>query len=208
MSSVRVVVDSHHSTWNWMGNYKLYDGSNSVITEAPPTLTPTQAPTQMTDAPTQAPTQTTEPPTQFTVSMVVGSSSNIYPPSVSHGSHSTSDIDPLKAWEGEMPMWKSPNGHDYEYLVSFAEPTAVSKLTLDYDAGATVILKNEGGTVLGSTDCYASNGGRTNECVVTSSSSSQMSSVLVVLDSHHSTWNWMGNYKLYDGSNSVIEESN
>ena len=136
--------------------------------------------------------------------MVVGSASNVYDPSVVHGGHSTSNTDPLTGWEGEMQMWKDPNLYDFEYLVTFTTPTVVGELSADYDAGATVRLKDGAGNELGSASCYDSNGGNINKCVVTSSSSSPMQSIRVVIDSHHSSWNWMGNYELYDGENNHI----
>ena len=131
------------------------------------------------------------------------SADNIYPLDSSRGEHFGTSENPLLAWDGEMILWETPNAYDATYVVTFNKITMVDLLTVTYDAGATVLAKTvDGSDELGSAECYESNGGKTNQCNVRIGS--EIDGLQVVIDSHHTVWNWMGNFSLWDHEGNII----
>ena len=141
--------------------------------------------------------------------MGYGSSSDMWDLCTSYGQHSGSSMNPLTAWSGEMNMWKNPNRYDVFYNATFNYPQNLSKLTLTYDAGATVRVQSlDGKTTYISKSCYETNGNNINECLLYLSAG-PIDGVQVIIDSKHGTWNWMGNYTLWTNDNQkLVYETN
>ena len=97
-----------------------------------------------------------------------------------------------------MILWSSPSACKVEYELYFSSVVNLAQVTSDYDAGATVSVWGQGPNgsdriQLGANSCYASNGGSINTCTVPTGHSSG-TTFYVVIDSKHTTWNWMGNF--------------
>ena len=136
--------------------------------------------------------------------MIYGSSIDMWDLSEKYGEHYGTSMNPISAWSGEINMWKHPNTYDVLYNVTFHYPQHLSKLTLTYDAGATVLIQSlDGKTTYGSKSCYETNGGNINECLL-ELSVGPIDGVQVVIDSRAGTWNWMGNYKLWGRDNQKL----
>ena len=104
-------------------------------------------------------------------------------------------MNPRLAFYNEMILWASPSSVDIQYTLTYATPVTLSGLTVQYDAGATVKLQSSDGTDIASSECYASNGGSANTCRLQGSPTTG-TQFLVVIDSRHSAWNWMGDIHL------------
>jgi hypothetical protein len=115
-----------------------------------------------------------------------------------YGGHYGTSLSAASAWEGQMIMWSSPYACKVQYKLYFSSVVNLAQVTCEYDAGATVSVWGQGRNgpdriQLGATSCYDSNGGSINTCTVPTGHSSG-TTFYVVIDSHHSTWNWMGNF--------------
>jgi hypothetical protein len=118
----------------------------------------------------------------------------IYPLDTSHGGHTGDSLDGMDAFQDKMILWKTPNAYDVVYKLEFNPPRTLNGLTCEYDAGATVSLYTDAGSI-GSTDCYDTNGHNVNTCTVTGTEQ-KASTFYVKIDSKHTTWNWMGKFEL------------
>ena len=135
------------------------------------------------------------------------------------GSEATKDT--TLAFSGHMIMWKSPNTYDVLYKIKWVQlgienssvwslssllqttfctcrydkSVSLTGVTGNYDAGATVRFMDTNKKVLASKSCYDSNGGKRNKCTLSFSKTTGTTFYLQI-DSHHSTWNWMGEWKI------------
>ena len=164
-TSFQVVIDSRHSTWNWMGDIEIMC-TNAAVSGCDSLAVAVQS----------------AQPSLHTVS-------------TSHGGHYGSTMDPHAVFFGKMALFASPSALDITYRLDFATPVTLSGLMTKYDAGATVKLQTSDGTNIVTKDCYDSNGGQANTCTLTGSATTG-TQFLVVIDSTHSTWNWMGDFQL------------
>ena len=80
----------------------------------------------------------------------------------------------------------------------YDKPVTLSSISGKYDAGATVVFMDKNKKVLASKGCYQSNGGKANTCLLTFGKTTGTTFYLKI-DSKHSTWNWMGQWKISDG---------
>jgi hypothetical protein len=107
-----------------------------------------------------------------------------------HGGHCGESSDPADAFRGKRIMFGSPSTYDVLYQVCYPQPVIMSSIVGDYDAGATLCLDGK------CQSCYDTNGGSVNQCEVHNAHGGvHKSCYMVKIDSHHSTWNWMGNFK-------------
>ena len=109
--------------------------------------------------------------------------------------------DATAVFDGHMILWKSPNKYDVLYKLTYPTVTRIDQVSASYDAGATFALLDSNKKEILSKKCYASNGGRTNACVLDLGGGSHSISGQVFylkIDSKHGTWNWFGNIKITD----------
>ena len=100
-----------------------------------------------------------------------------------------------------MILWKSPSTYDVLYKLTYPTETRIDRVSASYDAGATFAILDSTKTAILSKQCYQSNGGKKNACVLDLGGSSHSISGQVFylkIDSKHGTWNWFGNIKITD----------
>ena len=173
-------IDSKHGTWNWMGQWKLNDGC-----------------VQYGGSDTFAFTDTGD--CKPSVSVVTNGKQ--HSSSTSHGGHKENQKDAKAVFDGKMILWSKPSTYDVLYKLTYKKETIVDAVTADYDAGATVALLDASRKTILSKDCYASNGGRKNKCVLSLGGPGHTISgktFFIKIDSKHGTWNWMGNIVIED----------
>ena len=161
-----------------------------VIDEAHPRNPPVPARPPSPMAPIRPPPPSA-PPTCSTLRVSVFTAGSMHEAATEHGGHRSTTIDPVEAFHGEMVLWASPNAGDIIYRLQYDMPVSLNGLSVDYDAGATVRLQTGSGDVIASADCYESNGGQVNTCSLLGAPTTG-TFFYVVIDSRHSTWNYMG----------------
>ena len=173
-------IDSKHGTWNWMGQWKLNDGC-----------------VQYGGSDTFAFTDTGD----CKPSVSVVSNGKQHSSSTTHGGHKENQKDAKAIFDGKMILWAQPNTYDVLYKLTYPQETIVDAVMADYDAGATLALLDANQKTILSKDCYASNGGRKNKCVLNLGGPGHTISgktFFIKIDSKHGTWNWMGNIVIED----------
>ena len=165
-TTFKLVIDSHHSTWNWWGNCKLVtSGCGDDSGGGGGTCS-----TSIDDANIQVINGGTP-----------NSSGNC------HGGHCGESSNAADVFHGKRVMFGHPRNYDVQYQICYPQPVKMTGIVSEYDAGATVCFD---GTCK---SCYESNGGNTNKCDI-SFSEKLATCYTLSIDSHHSTWNWMGNF--------------
>ena len=80
------------------------------------------------------------------------------------------------------------------YTRRYDKSVSLTGVTGSYDAGATVRFMDTNKKFLASKNCYDSNGGKRNKCSLSFKSTG--TTFYLQIDSKHSTWNWMGEWKI------------
>ena len=126
---------------------------------------------------------------------------SLYPATSTQSWHHGTTQDPLEAWNGHTVLWARPNTYDYTYKLSFTSAVTLwGVMARKYDGGATVKLYDASWHLLSQTGCYRSSGHQINQCTVRTSQPVVGDLFYVVIDSHRSDWNWMGDFVLLEGA--------
>jgi hypothetical protein len=134
-----------------------------------------------------------ECPTTFSVEVVNPTEIQERPTTHEEGNHFGESDDAKDAWSGKQIMYESPTSYDVQYKVTFTTTTTVFGLIAKYDAGATLKWRKEGGdNTWYSHDCYSTNGDAESYCNVPANTGVSGTGFEVVIDSHHTEWNWFG----------------
>jgi len=184
VKEVRVKVRSDRLSWNWMGDFKLWDTNGNAIVNNYGAKT-----------------------VLWSLDYRLSWASWMYDIETEYGGHSGTSLDPLAAWEGEINMWATPNKHDVKYTVRFNPVVKLAKLSLTYDGGATVKVTDRKGRIeYGREECYLTSGSTSNECFVDLHTENAVDEVRVVINSNRDTWNWMGDYIFWDINGQPIRD--
>eukprot|EP00937_MAST-01D_sp_MAST-1D-sp2_P007413 g7413.t1 len=110
-----------------------------------------------------------------------------------HGGHCGESDDPADAFRGQRIMWGHPKDCDVIYRICYPDYVGLDGISADYDGGAELSVEVEHETY--TSHCYESNGGQVNRCYLPMLGK-KFKCFFLRISSHHTTWNWMGNFRL------------